>query len=457
MEAGPYHSRSAAQGAKFAEYLGGEIVQTPWGDSTELRARRLAPGRGTPRLQVQENQRERLFGAMVVCVAEQGYAEVGVGDLSRVSGVSSRAFYELFDDKEACFLAAMEAILANVQGRAAAELGRDHQGPEMSAEQALLRGARAMAEMLVAQPAAARLWLVEGFCAGEAARARIDQALQDFSDQLQGGLSMLPGRAPMPAGLTRAILGGAAGVTYRRLAEGRESEVPEIAGDLLAWAISIPSPPAELRARSRRSRGEQNLAPPFAAHVTGERVLRGFACAVAEKGYAATTIADIAAAARISQNTFYAHFSDKEDAFYAALDSSGAQMVAATLPAVRRSPGWPQTIRVAAETACGFLAAEPAFAHLREVEVLALGPRAVAVRDRTGAELFELLFSLGRGTPPTPSALALEATNAALHALLYDQIRRSGAESVFELVPIATYLVLAPIIGAEAAHEVACG
>src|SRR5258708_1082406 len=49
------------------------MVRTPWGHSSELRERKLPPGRGTPREEAERNQRERLFAAMVATVAEKGY------------------------------------------------------------------------------------------------------------------------------------------------------------------------------------------------------------------------------------------------------------------------------------------------------------------------------------------------------------------------------------------------
>jgi TetR/AcrR family transcriptional regulator len=53
-----------------------------------------------------------------------------------------------------------------------------------------------------------------------------------------------------------------------------------------------------------------------------DRLLRGMAEAVAERGYAATTVADVLRRARVSRETFYEQFSDKEDCFLAALDRS---------------------------------------------------------------------------------------------------------------------------------------
>jgi len=87
------------------------MVLTPWGDSDSLREKRLPPGPGRPREEVLANQRERLYGAMVASVSARGYKATTVGDLAEISGVSSRTFYDLYPDKEACFLATLEAII----------------------------------------------------------------------------------------------------------------------------------------------------------------------------------------------------------------------------------------------------------------------------------------------------------------------------------------------------------
>jgi hypothetical protein len=57
------------------------MVQTPWGDSSQLRETTLPPGRGTTAAEAEQNHRERLFGAMVAKVAEQGYEATTVADL----------------------------------------------------------------------------------------------------------------------------------------------------------------------------------------------------------------------------------------------------------------------------------------------------------------------------------------------------------------------------------------
>ncbi|HET7443048.1 MAG TPA: TetR/AcrR family transcriptional regulator [Solirubrobacterales bacterium] len=412
----------------------------------------MAPGRGNPKAEVERNQRERLFAAMVAVTAQKGYAATSVGDLVELSGVSSRSFYELFADKEECFLATMEEILGSVQILASSDLGG-----EGTMEQRAERTAQKLSAALVAQPAAARLWLVEAFSAGEAARQRLRGALWTLGQVMQRTIEGMPERSGMPPELTRAISGGIAGVVYRRLARDQTETLAELAPGLQRWALGVPSPPAPLRPRTRRRKAPSEGSPPFAAHVPGERILRGFATAVADRGYARTTIADVAAQAAISQNTFYAHFRDKEDVLHAALDSSGAQMVAATLPAVRRAPQWPGAMRTAIETLCGFFAAEPAFARLREVEVYTAGAAAVEQRDRTGGEIVDVLSELARQSLPALDPLVVEATLAGLHSMLYEWIRARGAETLPEMAPFATYLALAPLIGAQDAWETASG
>ena len=78
-----------------------------------------ASGPGTPREEVERNQRERLFGAIVACMAAKGYEATTVADLTEISGVSSRTFYDLFSHKKACFLEALQAMIKAAIGFAA--------------------------------------------------------------------------------------------------------------------------------------------------------------------------------------------------------------------------------------------------------------------------------------------------------------------------------------------------
>lgn len=102
---------------------------------------------------------------------------------------------------------------------------------------------------------------------------------------------------------------------------------------------------------------------------------------VAERGYPATSVAAVAAAAGVSTKAFYEHFAGKEDCFLAAYDArvqrlldglAVAPMPASELPLVRFE-------RMLARYLEG-LAADPAGARTFLIEVYAAGPRALERR-----------------------------------------------------------------------------
>jgi len=429
------------------------MTATPWGDASDLRERRLPPGRSTPPAVVKLNQRERLFAAMVAVAAEKGYPATSVTDLVELSGVSSRSFYQHFADKEECFLAALDELTAGLQRLT--EVALEENGADPGRADAV--AVEAWVAMAASQPAAAKLCTVTAFGAGEAPRQRMAEAVADLSALLQRGFDGAPAAERMPAELTRAIFGGVSLVLYRHLANDEIDGLTEVGRQLREWLLTIPPPPRPLRGRPRRRAAAGEVGPPsLAAHLPAERVLRSFAAVVAEKGYAATTVADVAAQAHISQNTFYRYFRGKADALEAALDSSGAQMVAATLPAVRREPQWPGAVRVALEALCGFMAAEPVLARLREVEVYAVGPDAVAQRDRDRGEIVKMLAGVAETAGARLDPIAVEATLGAFQSLLYSRIAAGRLHDLVEVPPLVTYLALAPQRGAEEAWEVAC-
>src|SRR6202008_2281015 len=102
--------------------------------------------------------------------------------------------------------------------------------------------------------------------------------------------------------------------------------------------------PAEPLKRARR-RSKPPGSPRRIDADPEERIVRAMADTVAERGYAATTVADVTRAAGTSLRTFYAHFDGKEDAFLAALDHARAQILAAVQPSVWRAPDWQSAVR----------------------------------------------------------------------------------------------------------------
>ncbi len=428
------------------------MLPTPWGDAELLRERRLPPGRSGDREGARREQRERLFAATVACCAEKGFDATSVEDLLRISGVSRATFYDQFDDKLDCFRAAEEEIIAGAIAATAGQLDGDGEPIERgrAALEAFLR-------LIVAQPLAARMCLVEAYGAGEAGIAPVREAFERIVELGRAALDQVPGQAPMPLELVRGVVGGFHQVIYTRLLARREAELPALAGPLWDWAMSFPPPPRELRRAGRlHVAAPVPKAPPFASFSAEQRILRGLARAAAEKGYPGATIADIAAAASISQTTFYEYFDGKAEALQATLGSSGAQLQAAALPAVRRQGQSLEAVRVGFEEVCGFFAAEPELARLRMVEVYSAGPEAIGLRDRTGVEIVTALLSPAVSDEVIPE-LVVEATVGAILGILFERIGDDRPEDLPKLAPVLTYLTLAPFVGAEKACEVANG
>jgi AcrR family transcriptional regulator len=426
------------------------MARTPWGDAAQLRDRKLRPGRGTPRDEAERNQRERLFAAMVATVAEKGYEATTVADLVQLSGVSRSAFYRHYDDKQSCFLAAVEAMVEPTLKR----LGADESAPAgvERARQAFLT----LIETIVNQPAAAKMCIVEIYAAGPEGAALVDRTMDSATALAAGLLEQVPERKGMPVELVRALVGGIQKTLHKRLYRGQEEELTALAPQLWEWLFSYPVPPGPLKATRRRTVKAVPFAERQAQSNPPERVLRALAAVVSEKGYPDTTVAEIVERASTSQRTFYEHFKNKEDAIVAALDSGSAHMLAAALPAFRRAPDWPHAVHDTQEAMFAFGAEEPEYARLGGVEMYAAGKRALDQREVV-TEGMEGLLAPGYELRPKTPPIAAEAIGGALYSLLYDHVNRQGPETLPDLVPTLVYVTLAPFLDRDEAYEVAIG
>jgi AcrR family transcriptional regulator len=386
---------------------------------------------------------------MVASVAARGYAATRVADLVDLSGVSRKSFYALYHDKAACFQAAVEAAFGLAITRAFA-----YEIEGSTWEERMGNGFDELAGMVVEQPAAARMCLVEAFAAGPEAIRPLEAAIEAIERLTRLRLDESPERAGLPDELVTGFVGGTLEIVRERLLRGTEAELLELSPELLRLFASYRPPPVPLRMATR----PPTMAPEtIDAHDHGERALRALAAVVAERGYLHTSVDQIVKRASMSPTTFYAHFDGKEDAFMAAIDSGAARMSAAVLPAFRRNPDWPQAVRAAFGALFNFLASRPTLAWLIMVEVYAAGPEALRHRREALRELEADLVGEGLGHAPQVPPVAIEAIIGGIHALAYRQIRTHGAETLASLAPAATYFTLLPFVGAEYACEVANG
>lgn len=163
------------------------------------------------------------------------------------------------------------------------------------------------------------------------------------------------------------------------------------------------------------------------------RILEAMATLVAEKGYAAVTIDDIARAARISKRTFYDHFDDKQRCLLAAYEAAAAQVFDAVQRAAAPTLPWRTRVDAVIGTYLKALAARPEMTRVFHVEIQAAGAEALQLHLRFNLRYAALLRRIvregGERRLGQPMAIALLGAvhELVLHAIVEERTRRLPA------------------------------
>jgi len=187
------------------------------------------------------------------------------------------------------------------------------------------------------------------------------------------------------------------------------------------------------------------------------RLLHAVTAAVADRGYAATTITEIVDRAGVSRRTFYEHFADKEECFLAAYDAGSEALLERVMAAQAQLEEWRDSLRAGVRAYLTAFAEEPAYAKATMVDVLGAGPRALARRrqiNRRYAGILEHFHSAAREQHPGLPALTqpiFTALIAAVDGLVCDYIEQGRARELPALENIVVYLELALLAGHDAA------
>jgi len=186
-------------------------------------------------------------------------------------------------------------------------------------------------------------------------------------------------------------------------------------------------------------------APPVA------RLLDGMAAAITEKGYAATTIADVVARARVSKRTFYEHFADKEACFLALYTAAAEHSLAVIAQAAAAEEGrpWRDAIEAGVRAYLAELASEPALTRTLLMEIQAAGPRALALRravlQRFADQLRDLVEE-GRAERPEVRSLSPALSTAlvgGVNELTMLAVEEGRAHELEDIADVAAELILA--------------
>jgi AcrR family transcriptional regulator len=218
--------------------------------SGEHATTQLPKGRhGLSRAFIASNQRERLLDAMANVVATKGYAATRVVDVTNYAGVSRKTFYELFTDKEDCFLAAYDAITALLMDRMARGLESVTEDTWEAKVSALLGE---FLRFLASEPAFARMCIVEVLGAGPNGLARRDAAIEAFFPVVDQIPRSQPGAERWLSPTTPMfVTGGILEVVYSAIRRGDVERLPELEDDLSRLAFRAYLYPKEFEAVAR--------------------------------------------------------------------------------------------------------------------------------------------------------------------------------------------------------------
>jgi AcrR family transcriptional regulator len=197
---------------------------------------RLPPGRhGLPRDFVVHNQRERLIAGLAEAVAEKGYGGTTIADITRHAAVSRRTFYEHFEGKDECFVAAFDTVTEQLRERVGEAFDAQDEWP--AATRAALD---AMLTFLAAEPNLARLAMVEAMVAGPVVVERYDAAVQTFLPYLKAGRK---GRSKavlkrLSDSTEEALIGGMVSLIARRIVAGQTESLESLLPDLTEFTLA---------------------------------------------------------------------------------------------------------------------------------------------------------------------------------------------------------------------------
>jgi AcrR family transcriptional regulator/DNA-binding MarR family transcriptional regulator len=201
--------------------------------NTKARTRKARLGPEVPApSRVSEIQRQRILIGMADVVAERGAPTVTVAHIVARSGVSRRTFYELFSDREACLLAALDQAITH----ATAVVLPAYQTPGRWREQ-IRNALAALLQFFDEQPAMARLCVVESLAAGPEAlehRTRIVHTLIRAIDA--GREEARAGKEPPPLA-AEGVVGAVLAVIHTRLVEHNRNPLSSLLPALMAMIV----------------------------------------------------------------------------------------------------------------------------------------------------------------------------------------------------------------------------
>ena len=203
--------------------------------------------------------------------------------------------------------------------------------------------------------------------------------------------------------------------------------------------------------------GVRKLPPDLIKAIQRERLIVAMLNAAAELGYLETNVQDVIERAGVSRPTFYEHFSNKEDCFLSAFDTSATRLSKKVEVAVRKGGAvWRDRVRLGLEAVLKFAVREPDTARTMVVEARAASAAAVRRRVELLDEFARCLDEQARELlPDAPPQTPVTASGiiGGVESLLYSRLCKHEYDQLESLLPSLMYFVVLPYEGHEAAGD----
>ncbi len=431
--------------------LGGEAGSVATERPPSQTARKLKPGPGLTAEIVFADQRQRLRKAAIELAADGGYERLTVRALAQEAGVSTRTFYRQFANVTDCVGFASESTiycaLEEMKEATAAVRGRED-GFDVAIA--------SLMQYFASHPDATSVALIEAFDAGPSVLVRLDTATGAVERLFAELLKTSPDPI-VPRQLVSGMVAGLLRIARATSMAGRAAELPGLASNLSAWALSLASLPSEafrpfaLIRTDPGLRSEANSFPdvrPLSSSASGvddrERILRATVRLAAASGVPSLTVPRIRQVAGVSRKSFNGHFTSVSECFLTSVEWLMSKAAARARAWASSDPDRDRRTHRLILALCTQAARNQALAGLAFAGVLDVGRAGLLRRDR----ILELgATSMREELPPLgPAAdLALEASVAAVWQVADAEVSAGRATRLPALSALLTHMLMTPV------------
>ncbi len=401
------------------------------------------------REQVVRNQRARLCGGMIESVAGRGYHATTITDITALAGVSRRAFYEHFDNKEVCLLATHNSIVGHARKGVIAACS-SHRGWTSQ----LHAACKSIFEEVLERPKYAHLVLIDSLGIRPGAVERMELVNLAFERLLHVALRTQSSDPYVPCLPARAIVGGVRHALFERVRERREPELYTLADDVLDWIESYRLPrKARLVLRPCSVTDVPQRPSDFLMRKDSQaRILAATAQLICDRGYVSVTDSQLAKTARLPTQALHKQFPNKEACFLQTIEAFTNEALTLVEAEMRRARSWPTEVHRAMNVYVDYLVSHQALMRLAFVDVFDMGPMVVEHLTRSVEEFTKLLTDSGP-VPHSGRLVAREAITGAIWAIIFGHASHQRISELPALANELTFIVLAPYIGARTSIE----